>query len=171
MANGQAFAVMSGVGFDATVTGEVHARRRGPISRWWYFWPTVKNLCFYKWPHMSVEVDGRTVAEGAAFLVVGNMRMYADRLRICANAVPDDGLLDVCIFTRPGAFHLIGYFLSTRFGRHLQRNDVVYRQGTRIVVRPAEGGVPFQVDGDAVGVAPVEYTVRPQAVQMFVPVL
>lgn len=169
LANGKAFAVMSGVGFDATIAGEVHAKRHGPISRWWYFWPTVRNLCFYRWPHLTVEVDGETVVEGAAFAVVGNMRMYADRLHVCDRAVPDDGLLDICIFTRPGSWRLVSYFLSIRFGRHLRRKDVIYRQGRRIVVRPTEEGIPFQVDGDTVGVAPVEYTVSPRAVRMFVP--
>ncbi len=169
LANGQAFGVMSGVGFDATVTGEVHAKRRGPISRWWYFWPTVKNLFFYRWPHLTIEVDGETVVENAAFTVIGNMRMYADQLHVCDRAEPDDGLLDVCVFVRPGCWRLVSYFLSTRFGRHLKRKDVVYRQGQRIVVRPTEADIPFQLDGDAVGTAPVEYTVQPKAVKMFVP--
>ena len=61
-----AFAVMSGIGFDATVTQEVHAKRHGPISRWWYFWPTLKNLLAYKWPHMDVEVDGEALPKSNA---------------------------------------------------------------------------------------------------------
>ena len=169
LANGQAFTVMSGVGFDAKITGEVHAHRHGPISRWWYFWPTVRNLFFYRWPHLTVEVDGQRVVEGAAFAVIGNMRMYADRLHVCDLAKPDDGLLDICVFTRPGCWRLASYFVSIRLGRHLKRSDIVYRQGKRIVVRPTEQDVPFQIDGDAIGVAPVEYTVSPQSVQMFVP--
>lgn len=169
MANEHAFAVMSGVGFDAAVTGEVHAKRRGPIGRHWYLWPTVKCLMLYKWPRLAVEVDGETVVRDAAFAVVGNMRVYADYLHVCANALPDDGLLDVCIYTRPGAVNLVSYFLATRFEKHLAREDVIYRQGQRIVVRPDESEALFQVDGDAVGAAPVEYTVRPGALQMCVP--
>jgi diacylglycerol kinase (ATP) len=168
-ANGQAMAVMSGVGIDAQITGEVHAKRHGPISRWWYFWPTLKNLFFYKWPHLEIEVDGRVLAERAAFAIVGNMRLYADRLQPCLKAVPDDGLLDVCIFVRPGAWRLIGYFLSIRRKKHLGRDDVAYAQGKRIVVRPAEPDVPYQIDGDAVGTGPIEYVIQPKAIRLLVP--
>ena len=169
LANGHAFAVMSGVGFDAAVTHEVHSNRRGPIGRHWYFWPTLKNLVTYRWPRMAVDVDGETVVRDAAFVVVGNMRLYADYLHVCARAVPDDGMLDVCIYTKPGALNLVGYFLATRFERHLGLPDVLYRQGRHIVVRPDEPDVLFQVDGDAAGTAPVEYTVRPGAVSILVP--
>jgi diacylglycerol kinase family enzyme len=167
-ANGHAFLVMSGVGFDASVTREVHQNRRGPIKRWYYYWPSFRNWLGYRWPHLEVEVDGSRAAQGAALVIVGNMRLYADRLHVCANALPDDGLLDVCVFTRPGRWNLLSYFLSVKLGRHLKRSDVVYRQGARIVVRPEERAVPFQVDGDTVGLAPVEYTVRPKAIQMLV---
>jgi len=167
-ANDHAFLVMSGVGFDASVTREVHQNRRGPIKRCYYYWPSFRNWLGYRWPHLEVEVDGQVVARDAGLAIVGNMRRYADKLFICARALPDDGLLDVCVFTRRGRWNLLSYFLSTKLERHLQRPDVVYRQGRRIVVRPTENGVPYQVDGDAVGLAPVEYTLRPAALRIFV---
>jgi diacylglycerol kinase (ATP) len=169
MANDRAFAAMSGVGFDALVTGDVHSRRTGPIKRWYYYWPLVKLLYTYDWPRLTVEVDGEQVTTGAGFLLVGNVRNYADKLFLCDRAVPDDGLLDVCIFTNCDSLRLFSYFLSVRLGRHLRRSDVVYRQGRHITVRAERPGVPFQVDGDIAGEAPVEYTVRRAAMRMFVP--
>jgi YegS/Rv2252/BmrU family lipid kinase len=167
MANEQPFAVMSGVGFDATVTGEVHAKRCGPIKRHYYYWPTLRNLLTYKWPRLTVEVDGRTVADCPAMAIIGNMKLYADRLHICSRATPEDGLLDICIFLKPGALQLVSYFASVKLGTHMKRDDVVYCQSKRIVVR-SDGHTPFQVDGDAVGHTPIEYTVRPKAIRMFV---
>jgi YegS/Rv2252/BmrU family lipid kinase len=169
MANDRAFVAMSGVGFDATVTGEVHRRRSGPIKRWYYYWPMLKLLYTYDWPRLTVEVDGEQLASGAGFVIVGNVRLYADRLHICDRATPDDGLLDVCVFKNCDSLRLFSYFLSVRLGRHLRRSDVAYRQGRRITVRAERAGVPFQVDGDAAGTAPVEYTVRMAAMRMFVP--
>ena len=169
LANDRAFAAMSGVGFDATVTGEVHRRRSGPIKRWYYYWPLAKQLYTYDWPRLTVEVDGQQVASAAGFVIVGNVRLYADKMYICDRAVPDDGLLDVCVFTNCDSLRLFSYFLSVRLGRHLGRSDVAYRQGRRITVRAERAGVPFQVDGDAAGTAPVEYTVRTAAMRMFVP--
>lgn len=168
-ANGQAFAVMAGVGFDATITGEVHARRSGPINRYYYFWPTLKNLATYRWPKLTVEVDGRVVAEDAAWALVGNMRLYADKLHVCLKAVPNDGLLDVCVFLRSGLLHLVGYAAAVRLGKHLELEDVVYRQGRQIVIRSDKPDTPFQVDGDAVGTAPATFDIRPGALHVFVP--
>ena len=166
-ANDHAFLVMSGVGFDASVTREVHQNRRGPIKRWYYYWPALRNWLGYRWPHLEVEVDGEIVAQGAGLAILGNMRLYADGLYVCRSAVPDDGLLDICVFLKGGRWNFMSYLVSARLGRHAQRSDVVYRQGRRIVVRPLEEGVPYQVDGDAVGLAPVEYTLRPKALRMF----
>ncbi len=168
MANDHAFLVMSGVGLDAAVTAEVHQKRNGPIRRMNYYWPTVKHWLRCRRPHLEVEVDGERVASEAPFLIVGNMRMYADRLHVCARAEPDDGLLDVCVFESPGRLRLVRYFLAARRGRHLEMPDVTYAQGRRIVIRPAEADVPFQVDGDLAGHGVVEYTVRPKALKMFV---
>ncbi len=169
MANGRAFAAMSGVGFDAAVTGEVHRRRSGPIKRWYYYWPLVKLLYTYDWPHLEVEVDGELITSTGGFVLVGNVARYADHINLCLRAEPDDGLLDVCVFTNCDSLRLFSYFLSVRLGRHLGRSDVVYRQGRRITVRAARAGVKYQVDGDAAGEAPVEYTVRMAAMRMFVP--
>jgi len=167
MANGHPFLIMSGVGFDAAVTREVHRHRRGPIRRRDYYLPSVRLWWGYRWPHLAIEVDGRTVAENAALAIVGNMRLYADKLHICADATPTDGLLDICVFTKPGRWHLLKYFLLTKAGRHTRCSDVVYRQGKRLVVRPVEGDVPYQVDGDAVAAAPVEYTIQPGGIRLF----
>ncbi|NIA21675.1 MAG: hypothetical protein GWP05_06860, partial [Anaerolineaceae bacterium] len=79
-ANGQAFMIMSGVGFDATVTREVHEHRHGPIRRRDYYLPSLRNWWSYIWPRLAVEVDGQVVAEDAALVIVGNMRLYADKL-------------------------------------------------------------------------------------------
>jgi len=166
-ANGHAFMIMSGVGFDATVTREVHEHRHGPIRRRDYYLPSLRNWLSYRWPRLAVEVDGQVVARDAALVIVGNMRLYAGKLHVCSNAQPADGLLDVCIFTKPGRWHLLKYFLLTKVDRHTRSKEVIYRQGRRIVVRPSENDVPFQVDGDAIGLAPVEYTVQPSSIQMF----
>jgi diacylglycerol kinase (ATP) len=167
LANGHPFLIMSGVGFDAAVTQEVHRHRRGPIRRRDYYLPSVRLWWGYHWPRLTVEVDGRTVAENAALAIVGNMQLYADKLHICADAMPTDGLLDICVFTKPGRWHLLRYFLLTKAGRHTRCRDVVYRQGKRIVVRPLESDVPYQVDGDAIATAPVEYTIRPGGIRLF----
>lgn len=167
LANGKAFLIMSGVGFDAAVTQEVHRHRHGPIRRRDYYLPSLRFWWGYSWPRLTVEVDGEVVAEDAALAIAGNMRLYADGLHVCPEAQPTDGLLDICVFTRPGRWNLVKYFVSAKLGRHTRRKDVVYRQGKRIVVRPVENDVPFQVDGDAVGTAPVEYTIQPEGIQLF----
>lgn len=171
LANGRAFLIMSGVGFDARITAEVHKHRQGPIHRSNYYWPTFKELMTYDFPPIKVQVEGREVAVAAGFLVIGNLDIYADRLHLCDRALPDDGLLDMVIFTKPGRFRLIWSFLLTKFRQNRMMKDVIYLQGRQFTVSAERDGIPYQVDGDVMGTAPVSYTIRDKAIRVFTPAI
>ncbi len=169
MANGRAFLIMSGIGFDAGITKEVHEHRHGPINRSNYYWPTFKQLMTYKFPPLRVQMEGHEVAVAAGFLVVGNLAMYADKLNLCDRALPDDGLLDMVIFTKPGRLRLIWSFLLTKFRQNRMMKDIIYLQGRKFTVIADREGIPYQVDGDAMGTAPVQYDIQDKAIRVFTP--
>lgn len=169
LANGRAFLIMSGVGFDARITQEVHRHRHGPIHRSNYYWPTFKELMTYDFPPLKVQLEGREVAVAAGFLVIGNLDIYADRLHLCDRALPDDGLLDMVIFTKPGRLRLIWSFLLTKLRQNRMMKDVIYLQGRKFSVTAEREGIPYQVDGDVMGTAPVTYDIRDKAIRVFTP--
>jgi YegS/Rv2252/BmrU family lipid kinase len=168
IANGRPFAIMSGVGFDAAVTEAVHARRHGRIAREAYFVHIGQLLWKYPFPAMHVTVDGRPLADNAGFVLVANLPLYADGMRIAAKAVGDDGLLDVVCYRTRSPWQILRLWILTRQGKHIGHPMVAYAQGRRIEVTSPEIPSPAQVDGDPGLTTPVTYTIVPKAVRLLV---
>ena len=167
--NGQPFLLMAGVGLDAQVVHLLDAVRRGPIHYASYVLPTLATLAQYRFPPLTVAVDGRTVlADLPAIAFVGNVAEYGIGLPILTRAVPDDGLLDVCAIPCGDLRTLTEVLLAVADGEHPLREDVVYLRGTTVRVTAAEP-VPVQVDGDPAGFTPLDVTVLPARVPFLVP--
>ncbi|MBM4018007.1 MAG: diacylglycerol kinase family lipid kinase [Planctomycetes bacterium] len=168
LANDYPFVMLSGTGFDAAITDIVHRNRRGRILREAYYGPTARLWWRYPFPALAVTVDGRPLVDDAGFVLVANTPVYADRLRMAARAVGDDGLLDVVCFRTRSRWRILELYLCARAGRHLAHPLTTCAQGRRITVTCAEAPAPTQVDGDAVMTTPVTYTVMPKAVRLLV---
>lgn len=169
LANDHPFLMFSGVGFDAAVTEEVHKNRTGPISRSAYFLPIVRLWWKYGFPPMAVTVDGRLLTDDAGVLLIANLPLYGDNLRMAPLAVGDDGLLDVVCYRTRERWQMLRHFIRTRLGRHLGHPLVAFGRGRRIEVACRERTLPVQVDGDAISTTPVTYTVMPKAVRLLLP--
>ena len=168
LASGHPFVLFSGAGFDAAVTREVHRKRRGAIRRSTYYGVIARMLWKYRFPPMAVTVDGRLLADDAAFVLVANVPRYADGLRVAPEAIADDGLLDVVCFRAATRWHFLRAYLLAYRGRHLGDAQVASTQGRRVEVICKSEALPVQVDGDAVLTTPVTYTVMPKAVRLLV---
>ncbi len=88
---------------------------------------------------------------------------YGGGFRICPEADPSDGLLDVCYnVRRPALPHLLGLFLLTRWGRHAG-SDVVRIRQIRRATLDFETEPPCQVDGERLTGTHFEVEVVPRA--------
>ena len=96
------------------------------------------------------------------------MPRYGLGLPLAPQARPDDGLLDLCLFERPGAFALGRYLLAVLCGRHLRRADVQHRRARGFRLSSAEA-VPLQTDGDPAGWLPATVEVLPRRLTLLVP--
>lgn len=169
MAADHPFIMFSGVGFDAQVTKDVHAKRRGRIHRTAYYGPIARLWWRYGFPPISVKVDGRLLTDDAGMVYVANTPLYGDRMRIAARAVADDGLLDVVCFRARSRWQMLRHFARVKMGRHIGHPLVAYAQAKTIEVTCAERPLPIQIDGDAVAETPLTYTVCPKALRLLVP--
>ena len=169
VANGRPFLLMVGVGLDGQVVHLLDQMRRGPIAYASYVVPTVMTLAGYRFPPLTVTVDDRRVATDVpAVAFVGNVPEYGTGLPILTGAVPDDGLLDVCVIPCRDLRGLAEVLLAVATGEHPQREGVVYTRGKRVRVTSAVA-VPVQADGDSAGFTPVEIDVLPGRVPFLVP--
>lgn len=86
----------------------------------------------------TVEVDGHTVHSGPTLLAnVGGNRYRGGEFQLLPHALPEDGMLDVCVI---GGEHPPAEMLAlTRAGAQLGRPGVVYRKGKRIRLSRTDG--------------------------------
>lgn len=167
-ANGRRFLVVASAGFDAEVIHLAHARRSGRIQRWFYALPIATALARYSFPSVSVQIDGEDQPQPACLVLVANLSRYALGLPIAPQASGHDGVLDVCLFQRPGRWQLFQDLVSILLRNHGRQKHVVMRQAKRIVIT-GTNGVPVQIDGDPGGQTPLTIEIEPAAIEVYVP--
>jgi YegS/Rv2252/BmrU family lipid kinase len=101
--NGERFAVMAGVGFDAIMMRDADGELKGHFGRLAYVWTGVRAT------HMTsrkvrIEIDGKSWFKGkASCVLLGQMGTLAAGIVAFPEAQPDDGLLEVGVVTAENA--------------------------------------------------------------------
>jgi len=110
--NGERFAVMAGVGFDARVIGGPDRRQKARLGRAAYILSAVKNLRTDLFA-ARIDVDGVKWYEGkASCILFGNVGKAFGGIEIFDEARTDDGLLEIGVTNARGI---------TQWGRTIAR--------------------------------------------------
>lgn len=117
--------------------------------------------------HYQLTVDGVTRELDAMLVAVGNTRCYGGGIRICPDADPTDGLLDVTIIHPVGRGTLLRLLPALYTGRFTHLDCVERLRVTSITV-DGPGLVGF-ADGEMVGATPLAITQTPQALRTCLP--
>jgi len=166
---GRRFISVAGVGYDAAVSRELGRRRQGPITKLSYLRPTVRTLLDHRPVPLSVSVDGRLLAENAAWVLVCNVKNYAAYFQFTPDADPADGLFDLCILNNPSRRSLVNLFLQALRRRRSRSSQVAYARGRQIKIWSRSGRAFYELDGDFVGETPIEIELLPAAIPILVP--
>lgn len=101
--NGERFAVMAGVGFDAVMMRDADGELKNHLGRVAYVWSGVRAT-HVKPRRVRVEVDGTTWFKGkASCVLLGQMGTLASGVVAFKDAKPDDGLLEIAVVTAENA--------------------------------------------------------------------
>lgn len=162
------FAQLAGVGFDAWAVRQASwelKKKIGPLS---YVWAGFKAVTH---PLGDVEVsrNGAGPCGRGPAVLIGNGRFYGGPFELFPKARLDDGRLDICVFENGGYFDLLRYGQAVLRGAHTRLKDVQYFQAEQFDCTASHVGVPFELDGEDAGDAPVRFTVAPRALRVMVP--
>ncbi len=172
LANGVAFLSWAGLGFDAAVAGAIEQnltfKRRAPTRA--YLGEGIKQLLRLRPLRLHVSLDGgRERFEGCFPLAVANnIPLYARWFRLAPAARPDDGQLDFAaiICAEPPRFLYTALKLLI-YPR--TRDRCLLRRPCRSLHISAETPQPCHVDGDPLGFSPLDVTLLPQRLPVYLP--
>ena len=168
MVDGQAFAVMAGMGFDAALLDDASTTLKakfGPVA---YVFSALKHLRDRRM-RVAVYVDDRPpVRRRARSVLVGNVGRLQGGVTLLADAEPDNGQMDVAILNP----HRLGHWVELAWGIFRKKRDVAHMdvlRGSRIRI-VCDREQPRQLDGDVIDPGKsLVVTVRPGALELCVP--
>lgn len=167
--DGRFFTFAAGVGVDvAMVERTTHSDKRllGILS---YALTATKAAFGRERVHVKVTVDGRVVGANVVLAMIANAgSILGGRFSVGPDVVPDDGELDLCLFTPERKRDVVSLFwrvLRSDFSEHPRMSFV---RGREFVIE-SEPSVSVQADGDIVGRTPIAISVAPKASVFLVP--
>jgi diacylglycerol kinase (ATP) len=141
--NGERWAVMAGVGFDANVIRAADQHMKHVFGRMAYVWAAAKNLRMNPF-EARVEVDGRRFYKGPATLILfGNVGRAFGGLELFEDAKADDGLLEVGVADAEG----IMQWGKTIARKHVANSPFVHMTKARSVEVKLQRKIRYEVDG------------------------
>ncbi|MEV4813816.1 diacylglycerol kinase [Micromonospora avicenniae] len=150
-------------GFDAIVNERAN-RMRWPRGSRRYDLAIMVELARLRPRRYKLRLDGQPYELDAVLVAVGNCPSYGGGMRICPDADPTDGLLDVVVGGRLDRRTLIRVKPSIYQGTHL-RHPLVSSYRVRTVELAAEG-ITTYADGERSLDLPVTVTAVPGALRL-----
>ncbi len=153
------FANILEAGFGGVVVDKVNRSSKLFGGRAAFMWAIVTTLPAYKNELVSVEVDGKEVAEGPTnSVIVANGRYYGSGLNPAPQAQLDDGLFDIVLFGDFRFGEVVRNLGKLRRGEHVAHPKVSYLRG-RSIRAESEEEVLVEMDGELVGRLPMDVTI------------
>lgn len=142
------FLQMVSAGFDAHVVHVLSSRLKKIIGRMAYVLTMLFKLKCYRYPRMSVLIDG---IEYQAFLVIiSKGSLYAGRYVLTPHSAQMEKAFHVVLFGSSGIRAILRYSFALLCGTLSRQKDVRILPATTVEITDPTG-VPVQSDGDARG--------------------
>ncbi|MCB2228339.1 MAG: diacylglycerol kinase family lipid kinase [Desulfarculaceae bacterium] len=160
--NGRVYCTVGAVGFDAVVSRYVDTMKAPLWGTPAYLYAVMRMITRYQPPQATVVWDDGEY-HGPLFLVaLGNTPSYGNNIRVTPHAVPDDGLLDICLVTPLSLLKVMAVLPLALPGKHGRVAEVSFLRSSKIELsfdRPME----LWADGEPVTGSPFSVEILPGA--------
>ncbi len=167
--NGEHFAVMAGVGFDAAMIEDADRGLKDRLGRVAYVWTGLRHVRG-ELVRMEVKIDGVTWFEGeASCLLLGNVGTITGGIEAFDDARPDDGWLEIGVTTAEGPIQWARVLGRMSVGRS-DESPFVRMSRARKVSATFATPMTYELDGGAKGtVTELKAKVVPGGITIRVP--
>jgi YegS/Rv2252/BmrU family lipid kinase len=171
--NGKPMVLLVGIGFEAEVVEKADREAKNRFGMLAYILAGVQQLREFKSFEAKIETDDKVITLTAAAVTIANAAPPTSILaQGPAGIVYNDGLLDLTVAApenRAGAIASAYHLLQTAMsGDAVERDDIGYLRSRRIKVT-ADPPQKVVVDGEILGMTPVEVECIPGGLTIFVP--
>lgn len=160
---------VAGLGFDARVIRDYqHLKMKGRRGKSLYLWCMVRTFFKHKSTGVKIWVDDRLVYNNLIFsMAIGIGRYNGGGIQQLPAAVMDDGLLDITLIKPLHWWHVLFRIRKLFNGEIYSIGHVQHAQGRKIRIESSPEAL-LEVDGELLGVTPVEFRVRHREVKVIV---
>lgn len=135
-----------------------------------FLWGTLVSLLHYRNKATEITIDGgETFRTQLTLCAIANGTHFGGGMNIAPLAKLNDGLFDVVLcqgFSKP---EIIANLRRLYGGTHLDHPKVGYWKATRLKISSPEK-LLLELDGEQPGVAEVEFSILPAALNLYVPI-
>ncbi|MBC8080218.1 MAG: diacylglycerol kinase family lipid kinase [Gorillibacterium sp.] len=115
-----------------------------------YVLSVIRVLLTYQPRSLVLRVDDQELAlENVWLVAAGNIPYYGGGMKICPSAVPDDGLVSLCVVHGINRFELLRFFPLVFSGSHERHRAVHMLSGKIVEIKPSSP-LAIQADGEPV---------------------
>ncbi|MFI6816708.1 diacylglycerol/lipid kinase family protein [Nonomuraea sp. NPDC050328] len=167
--NGEHFAVMAGVGFDAEMIADADRGLKERMGRLAYMWTGLRHAGGSTTP-TKIKVDGTKWFEGdASCVLLGNVGTITGGIEAFDDARPDDGWLEIGVTTARSKLEWGRLLAQMATGRSDESPFVRITRARKATIKLAEPRT-YELDGGARGTADrLEAEILPAGITVCVP--
>lgn len=166
--NGRFFCTVATVGIDAEVSNYVHTMRMPLRGTPAYLYGALRVLSRYRPPVLRIEGDFGTIHRPLFLASSANTASYGGAIRIAPDAVPNDGLLDLCVIDAVSRLRALTLIASVLRVRHQRRPEVQIIRTKKLTI-DADERLELWADGEPVASTPARIEIVPNAIHVLLP--
>jgi YegS/Rv2252/BmrU family lipid kinase len=163
------FVNVASFGFSSAVARRANSSSKRFGGKIAFLGATMRELFSHDHHDVWLSIDGQERRQMRVMMAaIGNGRFFGGGMKICPDALLDDGALDLVSIgdlSRAQVLANIGRLFS---GTHLELEQVKHARVTRLTAEPAEPGVdiPVELDGETPGYLPATFEIVPGALRI-----
>lgn len=167
-AKGHYFINIAGGGKLTELTFDVPIKLKKMLGRMAYYVKGIQMLPFIKSTSVRLEYDGEVLEDDIMLFFVSNTNSVSGFEKLAPDAKLDDGYFDLLVLKKTNLFEFVRLVLLAFKGKHLEHNNMIYKQAKHIKVESAEE-MKLNIDGEYGGLFPGEIYNIKQHIELFVP--
>lgn len=160
--NQRYFAQVLSTGFDSMVNERANRIRSN--HRWKYNLAMLFELPIFRPKEYSFNIDGKSFKSRAMLIAIANGASYGGGMKICPNAVNDDGYFDIMILRPVSKLEFLKVFPKVYRGTHIYHPQIEILRGKTVEI--AASAIAY-ADGERIGDLPLKANLIPRALRVW----